>query len=338
MDNIKNISTNVFGQIAFLIAMIGGLLADSTYGEVGFFYTMIGTFIFLLWAIFDENRIRKMYSSEILPVPIVISVDDDKSTEVIFDSIIKEIEKDKKYKGLKQNLEKYFNISSDMLTFRYTGDIYEEARLLSFFQIVKYQLNEINKRIGHKVQFHIAYLRRPSFGFVVGGMFRTEGIVVYQNNDHTGGFDRVATISTRQYKEKVESYEKFSIDKSQMYKDKNDDNLLILIQISSHTISETNSSLKDFKNIIKMSSKGNGTISFDEDWVRYAQEIYNVINQNKAKYKKISIVHAMPEAVAIILGMAFENYWDIDVYQYDDSQYKKLINLQKVKYYFKGNI
>jgi hypothetical protein len=336
MKIIQNITSNPYAQVSLLVATFGGLLADSIYGKQGFEHTTIIATLFMLYAFYDEWKTHRIYGHDILPVPIVISVDDDKSTEVIFNSIVEEIEKDKRYKGLKNNLEKYFNISSDMLTFKFDGDVYEEERIKSFFQIIKYQLNEINKRVGHRVQFHIAYLRRPGVGFVVGGMFRADGIVVYQNNDHTGGFDKVATVNTRQYKEKIKSYEKFDIDRSEAHKDKSDDNLLILLQLSSHNISESNESLKKFTNKIRIISKGNGTIGFNEDWVRYAQEIYNVINGCKEEYKKITIVHSMPEAIAVLVGMALENYWDIDIYQYNAGQYKKIINLQNIVYTFKN--
>jgi hypothetical protein len=68
--------------------------------------------------------------------------------------------------------------------------------------------------------------------------------------------------------------------------------------------------------------------------VEHAQEIYNIINAYKGNFTKIALVHSMPEAIGVILGMALENYWDVDVYQFDGGEYRTVINLKKIKYYF----
>ena len=286
----------------------------------------------LSWSVVDEYRMRKFYTNEVLPIPIIISVDDPKPLNAIYLSITKEIEKDKRFKDIEKKLNRYFNISRNDLLFQYNGSMYDNERLISFLQIIRYSLNAIERRFDNKVQFHIAYLKRPAIGFVVGSMFRSDGIVVYQNNDFQDRFDRVATISSRQYKEQITEYKKFSLVKN--ISNSQSKSLLLVIQLSSHNVSYDNDTFKDFENKVILKSLGNGTIGMDEDWVLYAQEIYNTINNLHLQYSDITIAHSMPEAVSIIVGMALENYWNINITQFDKGDYKAVINLQSIHYYF----
>ena len=41
----------------------------------------------------------------------------------------------------------------------------------------------------------------------------------------------------------------------------------------------------------------------------------------------------MPEAIAVILGMGLENYWNIHVTQYDNNDYQNVFTMNKIKYY-----
>lgn len=327
----KTFFANHYAQLAFAMAAIGGLLSDAFLGQYGYWASILIAFVLLIIAVEQEIRSTKFYNNATIPIPIIISVEDTTSLDTIFISITNEIEKNIQFSDLENKLDLYFNITRDMLMFKYSGSIYDQQRLLSFLQIIRYQLSFIEKRLSNKVQFHIAYLRKPSIGFALGGMFRADGIVVYQNNDFKNGFDKVAMINSRQYKEQIKEFEKFDIVES--FNGNDDDQLLITIQISSHKVSSENESVSNYKNIISIRSKGNGTIALDEDWVRYAQEIYNVINNVQSKYSHIKIIHSMPEAVAIILGMALENYWNIVITQYDNNTYQEVINLKQIQYY-----
>ncbi len=327
-----------YGIFATTFAGFGGLAADAFFGKTGFAFILIVALLFLWLAIREEKTIETLYKNETIPIPIVISVDDNTPMEILFNSLIMEIEKEVKFKGLEEKLKKYFTITSEMLMFKYTGDMYDNDRLISFLQIIRYELNDIQSRLDNKAEFHIIYLKRPAVGFALGGMFRSDGIVIYQNNDYKNRLDKVVKIDSRRYKEKVFAYEKFDVINS--LESKEDKKLLIVIQISSHNISLTSEKLKAFKNVISLISRGNGTISVDKkevdegEWIAYAQEIYNVINRIKDDFDEITLVHSMPEAVAVVVGMALENYWNINICQYDDSAYKKVINLKDIKYYF----
>ncbi len=42
----------------------------------------------------------------------------------------------------------------------------------------------------------------------------------------------------------------------------------------------------------------------------------------------------MPESLAIILGMAIENYWNLSITQYENnSEYRFVYNLKDIKYF-----
>jgi len=321
---------NHFMQASMALAGFGSLISDAYFGNIGFVISLVLAIGLLLWAFVDEYQHYKVFNNEILPIPVVISIDDVTPLPIIFSSIVSKIEDDTAFKDLEKYLEKYFHIHKDMLMFKYNGSMYDTGQLLSFFNVIRYQLNHVEKRLNNKVQFHVAYLRRPALAIAMGGMFRTDGIVVYQNNDHKDCFDKVATIDSRQYKEKVDSFKKFDV--TYNIKEEEDDTYLIFIQISSHLVTKDHPEFDHFKNIITITSKGNGTIGQDEDWVRYSQEIYTVINQLNVGRKSITLVHSMPEAVGIILGMALENYWHITITQFDQSDYKNVITLNSIKY------
>ena len=323
---------NTLLQISMLAAGFGGLLSDAYLGREGFYITFTLSFILFIWAIYDEYKRQQFYIKAIIPIPIVISVDDAKPLNVIFTSIIQEIEKDKQFVGIEKHLRNYFNLSREELTFEYKGDLYDNQRLISFLQIIRYSLNSIESRMDNHVQFHVAYLRRPAIGIALGSMFRSDGIVIYQNNDYQDRFNKVATIDSRQYKEKITHYKKF--ERIESLKQPEENSLLLVIQLSSHNVTYTHKAFEHLSNRVILQSKGNGTISLDEDWVRYAQEIYNTINDLRMHYNKITIAHSMPEAVAIILGMALENYWEIEITQYDNEDYKQVIMLNSINYYF----
>jgi len=339
IELLEKVLISKHGLFATFVAGFGGLFSDALFGTSGFVVTLLIALIILFIGVKKENEISELYNNDVIPIPIVVSIDDNTPIKMLLNSLIlRIIEEDSRFRDLTDRLEKYFNISDNMLMFKYEGDLYDNARLISFLQIIRYELNDIQLRLDNKAQFHILYLRRPAYGFALGGMFRSDGIVVYQNNDYKNRLDKVAVINSRQYKEKITKYKNFEIIKD--FNNKENKKLVIIIQISSHEVSVKNKSFENVENIMIIRSKGNGTISTDKVdidngiWIEYSQEIYNVINKIKSDFDEITIVHSMPEAITVIVGMALENYWNIDICQFDDSIYKKVINLKQIKYYF----
>ena len=246
-------------------------------------------------------------------------------------NLLKQIEKDYSFDNYAEDLKKYFSIDIDTLTFEYKGDIYDFNHLMNFTWIIKYKLNEIEQQLEGKVKFHIAYYKRPSVGFLIGTLFRTEGIVIYQNNDYEDTFEKVANINSRRYKEKIGNFTKYKVIEN--IKSKNESNILVVINSASHKVNLRAKSLKKYKNIITVNLIENGTIPYESDWTIYANEIYNILNDLQTRYTNITIAHSMPEAIAVILGMGLENYWNIHITQYVDNDYKNVFTMNKVKYY-----
>jgi hypothetical protein len=77
-----------------------------------------------------------------------------------------------------------------------------------------------------------------------------------------------------------------------------------------------------------------GTIPFEDDWIEYSREIYTKIHDYRLQYKKIIIAHAMPEALAFLIGMAIENYWNVEITQYTNNDNVVLYNMKDIKFYF----
>lgn len=324
--------SNEYFSSAMLLLGIGSLISDAWFGHLGFIATFAVVLPLVGWAYIEERRKRHLYTTEIIPVPVVIRVDTNTPYESIFASLFDTIANDSRFREHEKLLEKYFGIRTDMLFFDFTGSLYDEKEIVAFFNLVRHQLNLVEKRLENKVQFHVALLRRPAFAVAMGGLFRTDGIAVYQNNDVKDRFDRVAVIDSRRYKEGVDSFEKFDV--SEDFKQANPKTVLIILQIASHRVDTDSPDFADYPDRVYLRSKGNGTIGPNEDWIRYAQEIYTVINRLNGGGRRFILAHSMPEAVALILGMALENYWDITVTQYDRGRYRNVVNLNRMRYYF----
>ena len=264
-------------------------------------------------------------------IPVVINVDSNKSSAHIFDNLIKEIEKKYSIKDLEEGLKKYLDILRDELVFDYNGDIYDKNRLISFMQIIRYQLNKIEQNTQSRVEFHLAYYQRPSVGFLVGYIFESDGLIIYQNNPDKDKFDEIAKVDKRNYKTTVDKFEKFKVE---TVEDDNSDSVLLSIKASSHDIDMNSESLSKYKNIVSMYANHDGTIKLEEDWILYVREIFTVLNRLQTQYKSITIAHAMPESLAVLVGMAVGNYWNIEMTQFDKGEYLEVIKLDEIKCYF----
>ncbi len=110
---------------------------------------------------------------------------------------------------------------------------------------------------------------------------------------------------------------------------KND--VTIAIDLASHKVA-----LAKLKEpIIHLESTVGATLSKSDDFIRANQEIYAVINDLQQNCSHIKLVYSMPTTVAIMIGMSVQNYWDIELTQFQDGEYKTVIkHLDKIKYYF----
>lgn len=335
MEFLKNVlsslGNNIFVQVAALTAIIVGPIADAV-ADSSLFYTVAAFFLCLfVWGFIDEVKKAKRYKNEIINFPIVIKVDDGPNEIYAMNNLIQNIEKEYGFSNYADEISQHFKIDIMSFVFKYNGDIYDFEKLLAFARVIKYKINEVEKCLDGRVKFHVVYYRRPSVGFLLGTLFRTEGIVVYQNNDFKNRFEKVSDISTRAYKERVDSFEcyKFTED----FLDEESSDVLVVVNSASHTVNTNAASLKKYKNVVKINFKTDTSIPYDSDWSLYSAEIYSVINTLQTKYTKIVVAHSMPEALSIILGMAMENYWNCEITQYDAQDYKLMYNMKNISFY-----
>lgn len=330
IKQIKYLIDNLYINIAGISAMVLSPFADAI-GSPAYWWLFGGLLLLFVFGIFDELVKNNKLSTEIIHIPIVIKVDDGPESKYVMQNLIERIEQKNGLNNYEALLQKYFSLNLEDFIFEYNGSIYEFDRLISFARIIKYSVAKIEKQFKGRVKFHVAYYRRPSIGFLIGTIFRTEGVVVYQNSDFDNKFYDVADIKNRDYKSQVKEFTKYIIEN--IKSDNSKEIVLIAIESSSHSIAIESSNLKNFDNIIRIKIIEGSTIPYEIDWTSYAQQIYTVLNQAQTKYKKIVIAHAMPEALSIVLGMALENYWNIDITQFDQNDYKYIYTMNQIKYF-----
>lgn len=100
----KDIYSNTFFHLAMLVAVIGGLLSDQ-YG-IGYLYVFTAVLICITLAILSEKKKFDIYSRDIIPIPIVIKVDDGTHANNAFRSLVQLIENEDKFDDLEKNLNK----------------------------------------------------------------------------------------------------------------------------------------------------------------------------------------------------------------------------------------
>jgi hypothetical protein len=335
---IENIFQHKLLSILGVVASIVGLLAEffinDGWGRYIYLINFIVIIVALIWVIIDEYKKNKFFKQSEIHIPVVINVDSSKPSHHVFNLIVERIEKLVGIRNYEDGLKKYLNVVRNDLIYEFgTGleNIYQKEKLFSFLQIISYNLNKIQSSLKSKVVFHVAYYTRPSVGFAVGVIFENDEIVVYQNNPDKDIFDEIGHTKERNYKTNVKKFEKFDIEKIEK---SNNDEILVAINASSHKVNLNADSLKKYKNIVVLNARHNGTIKLDEDWMQYVREIFTVLNELQIKYKHITIAHAMPESIALLVGMAIGNYWNVTITQYDNLEYKEVFNMREIKLYY----
>lgn len=331
IKRIEQLLDNIYIKISGVLAIILSPFVDAI-GSPAYWYLFVILFLFLVFGISQEWKKVLKLSEEIIHIPIVIKIDDGPDLTYVIKNLMNEIEKENGIKDYENTLKKYLGINIDSLIYEYKGSFYDFDRLISFSRIIKFNINKISTQLNGKVKFHIAYYRRPCVGFMLGTIFRTEGICVYQNNDSNNKFYKIADINNREYKTGVNKFEKYDI--NFQINDKKDEQVLVVIESSSHYVAIKTSNLNEYSNIVRIRLIEGSTIPYESDWILYAREIYTILNKLQTEYKKIIIAHSMPESLAIILGMAIENYWDLSITQYENnSEYRFVYNLKDIKYF-----
>jgi len=334
MNFAKDMSEHPGVQILTVLGLVSGATLDGLNKQEYFLWIAGMTGILLLIIAYLVSRERKVYDTEILPIPIVINIDSNEATSYVLKNLFTQLEQDSKFKNLRNNLKRYRSIVENDLMFTYSGDLYDKERMISFMQLIKYQITKIKESVPNKVEFHLAYYKRPAYGIFLGYVFAEEDLVIYQNNPNEDLFNKVAEIKGRKHKNTINRYQKFDV--KRISTDKNSDTLLIGIKAASHNINFNTPNLQKYTNIISFEAKHEGTIKLEEDWVQYVREIFTLLNEEQTKYKHITIAHAMPEAIAVMIGLAIGNYWSVMITQYEfgEGDYFDIFPTNHLKCYF----
>jgi hypothetical protein len=322
---LNKIISNTYTQASLIFGALGGLLSDAL--NMG--YTTVTTlaFIGVCYGWYDENRKKKIYSKPNIPIPLVFNISNPADSKSTLSSLFNILNKD--YPEHQENLKKYFNIIEDDLLFKYDGDIFDEERFVDFLKVTKHDIKKLDAKTPQNINFHIIYIGPIANAILIGTMLGTEGITLYQYNKSSDSYNISLNIDSREYKEHINE---FKIIKKETKGDiKNNSDVTIAIDLASHKIA-----LAKLKEpIIHLQSNIGATIHNPKDFIRANQEIYAVINDLQQSVSHIKLAYSIPTTIGILLGMSIQNYWDIELTQFSDGEYKTITHhLNKIKYYF----
>ena len=320
---LKNILSNIYTQVALVIAAFGGLISDQIGG--GYSAVIMVALAIIAYATFDEYKKKKSYSQKNIPIPVVFNISNPADSKTALNALFGILEHS--YPNHKEHLKKYFNIIEDDLIFKYDGDIFDEKRFIDFLKITKHDIKKLETKTPQNMHLHIVYIGPIANAIMIGTTLSTEGITLYQYNKSTDNYTISLEINSREYKEHVKEFkiiEKKIIGELQ-------DSVTVAIDLASHKIA-----LGKLKSpIVHLQSTMGATLKEPQDFIRANQEIYAVINELQQNYSHLILVYSMPTTVALMLGMSVQNYWSIELTHFQDGAYKPIINtLNSIQYYF----
>lgn len=334
IDTLIRFLENKYVSLAGILGLLLGSLSDALDNDITKWVIFAIIVILFIFAIVNEYRLNSKFNKEVIHIPVVIKISSKVEASYVMNNLIEEIEKIKNTSSYKRDILRFLKIDLDLFMYEFKGDIYDFDNLMDFSRYINHEIKKLQTQIGNKIEFHVAYYQKPAIGFLLGTIFKTENISVYQNNDYQNRFCKVFDIGSRKYKEKITVNKHYMIDKS-MVNNENDDEILVVINSASHNVNLNSQNLKKYKNIIIVTLNSNGTIPYEIDWVEHSQEIYTLLNELQTKYKHIVLAHAMPEALSLVLGMAIENYWNLTITQYNPktSDYDEMYTMNQIKYF-----
>lgn len=331
MNFMKNLMSNPYTSLAGYIFGLGGLIGDTLNLNSPYLYSLIVGSIPLGVGFFQEYKKIKLYKKTFLPIPIVINISNYADSKNALNQLANKIEEEG-YKEHLENLKKFFSIEPEDLIFEYKGNIFDKSMLIDFLKILKHDLEKLERKIPQGDIFYVAYIGPVSVSILVGGVLAQDAIKIFQYNKSVEGYEEVITVKDRRIKENINFLEKFDLEE---IKKDNQENAVLAIDMSSHKININDESLRNYGDLYYLKSKGErGTISYNDNWERYIQEIFYLINKLQTEYKSIKLVYSMPVSIGLGIGMAIQNYWPILLTNYQQGEgYKDLIYTNEIKYY-----
>lgn len=324
---------NKYVSLTGIIGLLLGFLSDALDNDIAKWIIFAIIVILFIFAIVNEYRLNSKFNKEVIHIPVVIKIGSKVEASYVMNNLIEEIEKIENTSSYKRDILRFLKIDLDSFIYEFKGDIYDFDNLMDFSRYINHEIKKLQVQIGNKIEFHVAYYQKPAIGFLLGTIFKTENISVYQNNDYKNTFFKVFDINSRKYKENKPNNEFYTIDRSYMTDES--DEILVVLNSSSHNVNINSDKLKKYSNFVKLTLNSNGTIPYEIDWVEHSQEIYTLLNELQIKYKHIVLAHAMPESLSLVLGMAIENYWNLTITQYNPktSDYDEMYTMNQIKYF-----
>ena len=333
IDILMRFLGNKYVSLAGIIGLLLGFLSDALDNDITKWIIFAIIVILFIFAIVNEYRLNSKFNKEVIHIPVVIKIGSKVEASYVMNNLIEEIERMENTSSYKRDILRFLKIDLDSFIYEFKRDIYDFDNLMDFSRYINHEIKKLQVQIGNKIEFHVAYYQKPAIGFLLGTIFKTENISVYQNNDYKNTFFKVFDINSRKYKENKLNNEFYTIDRSYMTDES--DEILVVLNSSSHNVNVNSDKLKKYSNYVKLTLNSNGTIPYEIDWVEHSQEIYTLLNELQIKYKHIVLAHAMPESLSLVLGMAIENYWNLTITQYNPktSDYDEIYTMNQIKYF-----
>lgn len=324
---VKKFLSNIYVNIAAVLALPLAFFADAFSSHL--FYGIVCLLLLglLIYGYIDEKKSQKLYTTNTVHLPIVFNISNSTNSKSALNSLFKILEKD--FLNHKENLKKYLNLIEDDFIFEYRGDIYDEDRFIDFLKITKHDIKQIQKKALNNTHLHIVYIGPIANAIAIGTILGTDGVTIYQYNKSTDSYKISLEIKDREFKQHVKE---FKILKKECIGDIKDKGVVsVAIDLSSHKVALS----KLDEPIIHLKSTLGATIKNVKEFIEANKEIYAVINELQQKVSHIKLIYSMPTSIALLLGMAIQTYWDIELTQFDNGEYKAVIkHLNKIKYYF----
>ena len=322
---LKNLLSNTYVNIAALLAIPAAFLADIFGTSLAYGVMFIIVLGLLIIGFFDERKKQSLYTSKTINLPIIFNISNPANSQTALNSLFKILEEE--FKNHKENLKKYLNITQNDLIFEYNADIFDENRFIDFLKITKHDIKQLQQRASNNTHLHIIYIGPIANAIAIGTILGTDGVTIYQYNKSTDSYHICLEINNREYKEHIKEFK--ILDKKII--GKIEDSVTIAIDLASHKIALN----KLEEPIIHLQSTLGATIKEPKDFIRANREIYSVINELQQTCSHIKLTYSMPTTIAVLLGMSIQNYWDIELTQFCDGEYKTVIKrLHDIKYYF----
>jgi hypothetical protein len=328
-DALLSALSNPYSALASVVATVGTFVVDSVGRGT---LVLLGlTVTILLFGVYQEVRKASIYQHGAVPLPVVINVSNPAHSEGALNGLFAVLEQDRRFRHHQKNLAQYVQILPPDLVFDYRGDIHDAARLKNFLQVTRHDLERLKAKLQADTVIHLAYIGPASVGILVGTLLGLDGVVLYQFTKSSDTYRPVIEVSDRRLKEHIARYEKFEIQIPERTQPK----VTVAIDVSSHKINLNAPSIRTYGDVIYLRSLSMGTIEPEEDWAQYCREVFAALNYAQQQYEDIQLVYSMPVALAIAIGIATRNYWNILLTNYDSQtgEYLPLIKLNDVSYH-----